>query len=254
MQTLKPVIVYIRYDYEAEQLLGEDFETPVKAKEGFLPIEDVTPVEPEGCRLDDENEWHIFTHMRVNGKFADLALQLDPPASCGEYRVSISSSYNRAEDEGEALRLHRDPGHGVAYFLIPTRFKRIGGGKKYDGQFWNTSAGMRYLHIDEPGQAPRTVRVCVHPSSLDDKNYRLILDDLALLHRQLLMRQSSERTASVSERWEATARDLEGQIARMKDILKRLEAAPEQDLVADRSRVAGYKVKKLTPKAIMDQA
>lgn len=252
MQTLKPVIVYIRYDYEAEQLLGEDFETPVKAKEGYLPIEDVTPVEPEGCRLDDENEWHIFTHMRVDGKFAELALQLDLPTPCEAYRAAISSSYHRAEDAGEALRLHRS--HGAAYFLIPTRFKRVGGDRKYDSQFWNTSAGMRYLHIDEPGQAPRTVRVCVHPSSLDDQNYRLILDDLALLHRQLLMRQSAGRTASVSERWEAAAKDLEGQADRMKEILKQLEAAPEQELVADRSRVAGYKVKKLTPKAAIDQA
>lgn len=58
----------------------------------------------------------------------------------------------------------------------------------------------------------------------------------------------------MGERWRATAQDLKEQLDRMEAILRRLEAAPERELVARRSRAPSYKVKKLNAKALMDRA
>jgi len=255
MHTPKPVLVLIRYNKKARL-----------SPEGFLPITSVTEVAPELCRpscelegADEEREeWKIYTHLRAEGKAGiHLALKLEPPEYAKSYRVTISPTRHGGEQE---LRRYPDtpgPDDKQVYFIIPARFRKEDENLLIlPGPSGNiASAGQQFIHIHGPTN--RSVRLRVCPSGFSEEEYRLILQDLALIHRQLLMGQGKAQAVTVGQReafWKAKALDVERQAAQMRAILRRLEAAPERELIAAQSRLPSYKLKKLSPKTLMDQA
>lgn len=235
MRTLEPALALIKYEKDEKSVKEL---TPV-------PMEDCEP----RCELNDPDEWTIYNHIRANKKkypkaeaFVQLVLMLEPGGGApdaGAYQVSVLSVAGAAD-------MKMSPYHapdGIWYFVPP---------KANDSVKCAGRQEILIKYAGEPNES-RTVQVYILPSSTDDENYRLMLEEVAQLHQKLLVTRQTAGTVSVGQRWESVARGLERDVERMGRILYQLENAPDQDLVAVQSRVPSYKVKKLTAKAIVDQ-
>lgn len=192
MYKLKPVLVLPSYDDEVVGLLQKD----AADKVGFRPIKEIKLVEPGDCDpicdLTGEDEWTIGDHIRAEGKAVCFALKLEltAPGSPDDYQAAISSAWN---SEREDLQRYPAEERNAVYFLLSPRFKQ----RKRNGQIayemqgsWTVSAGTKYLHIQAPGERSQTLRLCVFPTGLLDGDHERMLNELALIDRQLVMAQS----------------------------------------------------------------
>lgn len=250
MQMPKPVLVLVEYSDDRKKLKQSESGPP---SEYSAPITRFVELDPAlcdpPCELEGDKSWTIFTHLRVEGEkeYARLALKLPAPAP--EYRITVSPDLTGAGEE----ELLRYPAGEWVYFYIPTKFQRDG--KVLPSAYENAvSAGKQFIHISCGDQVlePIFLRIC--PSSLTEQEYAFLLQDIALLQRQLLMGKTKKATVSVGQRWEEAALDVEKQTAQMKAILRRLETAPERELVSECFRLPYHKIKRLTPKTLVDQA
>ena len=236
MQTLNPALALVEY------------------KKDNVSVRKLTPVAADDCEprceLSDPDEWTIYSHMRAKEEeypqakdyFLQLVLKLEPGAGtqeAGAYHVSVSSVGGGAD---MSMAPYRAP-DGACYFIPPRANDNV------------KSAGRQEIRIEYTGRSYeiRTVQVYILPSSVDDEDYRLMLEDIARLHQKLLIGPQSAGTVSVGQRWEGVTASLERDIEQMRQILRQLETAPDQDLVAVQSRVPSYKLKKMTAKAIVDR-
>ena len=249
MQMPTPVLIRIEYKKKEGEL----------SPDGLLPVRKLVELDPEDCTLpcslDGNEEWTIYSHLRIKGrKGVQFALKLPAPAQA--YQITISPT---ADDAGEALLRYNQ--ENWVYFYIPTKFGEDERKKKHGKTEYIplpglaeyiASAGQQFICISCGGESLKPIRLRILPSGFSEKEYAAILRDIALLQRQLLIGNTG--AVSIEERWSAKALDVEEQTAKMERILRQLEAAPDQNLVAVRSRQPAYKLKKFTPKALADLA
>lgn len=223
--------------------------------DGVTPA-DVTPIAAEDCRpqcsLTGGKEWTIYDYMRVgthvDGKkydlperyYIQLVLKLEPgagPEEAEAYQVCLTTW-----GDGQDVKLTRYLKDGSWYFIPPRKDESV------------NTVGHQELVIcrtDRPGER-RTVQVYIHSSSLDSEAYRRMLEEVARLHQKLLLAQGSAGTVAVGQRWERAAGDLARDVEELRQVIHRLEAVPDQDLVAVSARVSAHKVKKLSAKTVLD--
>lgn len=262
---LKPVIVYVKYDYEtlAEggKLWNAESTGPEEGSSGYLVVKSVEKVGyPKGCELDGD-DWRVPSLMRGKTKSGEqvsvqLALEVDPPVPRGKWKINISSMLNEQDGDCEALQTYpaQEDSDKVSHFIVPVRNVKDGKTITRATANWNNALGMQYLHIhppEEQAEQARTVRLFRFDPEMDREDYQRILNKIALLELDLMKALDKERSASVGERRWEYLKDLVG---KMQDILRRIEDMPERELVGGQDRVPAYRVKKLTPRAIMDQA
>lgn len=235
MRTVKPALALVEYSGDK------------KSVRGLTPVALDDCCEPR-CDLESPDEWIIYNHIRADEEkypraketFVQLVLMLESGQDAGAYQISVLS----VEDGTNTGMTPYCAPDGTWYFVPPWANDNV------------KRAGRQEILIEYAGEPEerRTVRVYILPSAAGYENYKLMLEEIARLHQKLLVTSQSAGTVSVGERWENVARDLERDTEQMRHILRQLETAPDQDLVAVQSRVPGYKVKKLTAKTVVDQA
>lgn len=252
MRMPEPVLALIEYDFAQPPV--QKYLYPVKSLRELRP-DQCSPL----CELDGDREWKLYTHLRPKEpgdyEHLELKLALKLPASAQGYQMAVSPEFESGTGEWEELRQYSFG--SWSYFYMTTGFKKVrqkGGGIRWQprsgGAAENSvSAGLQTLRISCAGET-RYVRLKIYPAGLTEEDYQAILQDILLMQRQILIDQAGP--VSVGGRWEPAVLNIQQQVERMEAAVRRLEAAPDRDLTAVSSRRPAYKIKRFTPRTLLD--
>lgn len=122
--------------------------------------------------------------------------------------------------------------------------------------FGSVNAGTFYLNIykkednvvvnkDEP------YKVCVLPSSISYKQYRIMIDDIINMKRELIMENKSSKQ-SIQAKWNYTINDIKKIVDCINGPLRKINQKPKTKLVEIYRYVQVKNIKKITPRTLID--
>lgn len=241
MHTLKPALAQIQYENE---------------KNRNAKVRDVIPVSVDDCdfrcELDDPYIWTVGSHMKLKKERSDARLQDEQLPDERSRDIQLVLALEEDVEDIAAFKVWID-GQNRQVSMIPVQARNVWYFVAPQGNEGTSSAGVQKIHIEYFGNPCRTVLVCIEPSSVDEADYRLMLEDIASMHLKLLIDKNSAGTVSVGTRWRDIADSVDKDLMEMEQILHKLESMPEQDLVAVQARLPVHKVKKINAKTLIDE-
>lgn len=112
-----------------------------------------------------------------------------------------------------------------------------------------TTAGVERITIEYVSQKTESMLLETLPSSMDEENFQMLLEDIIEVHETLAL----DETSRLSSGRKTSYLELEQQVKRLQTILKKLEKNPENSLVPIYQKIPVRKVKHMTGKTLLEQ-